>query len=94
MERGFAHCLETGGMRRVFLRGHENILKRLLIHTGGLNLSLIMRKLLGRGTPRGLAGLLELWVRALLAATFALRRPVSFAPYPALPAEAGSTTGC
>ena len=29
----FAHLYETGGMRRVFLRGHENIRKRLLIHT-------------------------------------------------------------
>ena len=32
-ERPFAHLYETGGMRRVHLRGHTNIRKRLLIHT-------------------------------------------------------------
>ena len=57
IERSFAHCYETGGMRRTWLRGHENILKRLLIHVAGFNLSLIMRKLMGRGTARGFQGL-------------------------------------
>ncbi len=52
VERSFAHCYETGGMRRTYLRGHENILKRQLIHVGAFNLSLILRKLLGAGTPR------------------------------------------
>ena len=54
VERSFAHCYETGGMRRCHLRGHENILKRQLIHVGAFNLSLILRKLLGAGTPREL----------------------------------------
>ena len=52
VERSFAHCYETGGMRRCHLRGHQNILKRQLIHVGAFNLSLILRKLLGAGTPR------------------------------------------
>ena len=52
VERSFAHCYETGGMRRCHLRGQENILKRQLIHVGAFNLSLILRKLLGAGTPR------------------------------------------
>ena len=52
VERSFAHCYETGGMRRTHLRGHENILKRQLIHVGAFNLSLILRALLGAGTPR------------------------------------------
>jgi transposase len=52
VERSFAHCYETGGMRRCHLRGHENILKRQLIHLGAFNLSLILRQLLGAGTPR------------------------------------------
>jgi hypothetical protein len=43
-------------MRRVPLRGHDNILKRLLIHAGGLNLGLLMRTLCGVGRPRGLPG--------------------------------------
>lgn len=57
IERSFAHVLETGGMRRVHLRGRINILKRMLVQVGGFNLSLVMRKLIGRGTPRGLQGL-------------------------------------
>jgi transposase len=56
VERTFAHIYETGGMRRLHLRGRENILKRLLIHVSGFNLSLVMRKLISNGTPRGLQG--------------------------------------
>jgi hypothetical protein len=43
-------------MRRLFLRGHTNIRKRLLIHIGGFNLELLMRQVIGVGTPRGLQG--------------------------------------
>ena len=57
LERPFAHCYDTGGMRRTHLRGHPNILKRLLIHVAGFNLGLVMRKLVGAGKPRALAGL-------------------------------------
>lgn len=57
VERTFAHCYETGAMRRIHLREIENILKRLLIHTAAYNLSLVMRKLFGAGTPRALANL-------------------------------------
>jgi transposase len=56
IERSFAHLYDTGGMRRTHLRGHTNILKRLLIHAGGFNLGLVMRHLIGLGTPRGLQG--------------------------------------
>ena len=52
VERSFAHCYETGGMRRTHLRGQENILKRQLVHVGAFNLSLILRQVLGAGTPR------------------------------------------
>jgi transposase len=52
VERSFAHCYDTGGMRRTHLRGHKNILKRQLIHVGAFNLSLILRRLMGAGTPR------------------------------------------
>ena len=54
IERSFAHVYDTGGMRRTHLRGHTNILKRLLIHVSGFNLGLIMRTLIGVGTARGL----------------------------------------
>jgi len=57
IERSFAHCYETGGMRRTHLRKHDNILKRLLIHVAGMNLGLLLRKVCGIGTPRGLQGL-------------------------------------
>ena len=56
IERSLAHLYDTGGMRRTHLRGHTNILKRLLIHAGGFNLGLVMRHLIGIGTPRGLQG--------------------------------------
>src|SRR5262245_61159477 len=56
LERSFAHVYDTGGMRRTHLRGHANILKRLLVHAGAFSLGLLMRKTFGRGTPRGLQG--------------------------------------
>jgi transposase len=56
VERSFAHLYGTGGLRRTHLRGHSNILKRLLIHAGAFNLGLLMRQVFGRGTPRGLQG--------------------------------------
>jgi len=51
-ERSFAHMYETGGMRRLHLRGSQNILKRLLVHGAAFNLGLLMRKRHGAGTPR------------------------------------------
>jgi transposase len=56
VERSFAHLYETGGMRRTHLRGHSNILKRLLIHAGAFNLSRLLRHRFGIGTPRALQG--------------------------------------
>ena len=52
LERPFEHYLEAGGMRRTYLRGHGNIMKRLLVHVAGLNMSLLMRTITGYGTPR------------------------------------------
>jgi transposase len=54
VERSFAHLYETGAMRRTHLRCHDNIIKRLLIHASAYNLGLIMRKISGFGTPRGM----------------------------------------
>ena len=56
VERTFAHLYDTGGLRRTYLRGHQNILKRLIVHAGAFNLGLLMRHAIGRGTPRGLQG--------------------------------------
>jgi len=54
LERTFAHVYDTGGIRRTHLRGHQNILKRLLLHVAAFNLSLVLRREAGAGTPRGL----------------------------------------
>ena len=56
LERPFAHVCETGGMRRVHLRGHPNILKRLLVQVAGCDLGLLLRQMIGVGTPRSLQG--------------------------------------
>jgi transposase len=74
IERSFAHLYDTGGMRRTHLRGHSNILKRLLIHAGGFNLGLVMRHLIGFGTPRGLQDHTAILLAALLAFLGATRR--------------------
>ena len=52
VERSFAHTLERGGMRRIWLRGRENVRKRYLIHVAGHNLGLMMHLLIGAGTPK------------------------------------------
>jgi transposase len=74
IERSFAHLYDTGGMRRTHLRGHTNILKRVLIHAGGFNLGLVMRHLIGIGTPRGLQGRVAAVIATLLTLVGAARR--------------------
>ena len=64
LERWNQHLYDRGGMRRVHLRGRENILKRLVVHVGAANLGLLMRKLVGKGTPRNLAGRLPAMIPA------------------------------
>jgi transposase len=77
LERWNQHLYDRGGMRRVHLRGRENILKRLVVHSGAANLGLLMLKLFGKGTPRGLAGALPAIISAEKAFT-------SFLPAPAM----------
>jgi transposase len=55
VERSFALTLDRGGMRRAWLRGCDNLHKRYLVHVAGYNLGLIMRLLIGAGTPRELS---------------------------------------
>ena len=48
VERTFAHLYETGGMRRVWVRGHENVRKRVLIQAAAcrcfsIGLSLVLK---------------------------------------------------
>jgi transposase len=65
VERSFAHACETGGLRRLHLRGRANVLKRYQVHVAALNLGIVLRSLIGLGTPRGFQG-----KRALLAKAF------------------------
>jgi len=65
-ERSFAHLYETGGMRRLWLRGRENVWKRLLVQAAGFNLGLVMRKMFGLGKPRRLQGAFSAAFSALI----------------------------
>jgi hypothetical protein len=88
LERTFAHTLETGGMRRVWLRGRENILKRYLVHVAAFNLSLVMRAIFGVGTPRELGNVAQDVVGALVRL---LRALLEVAIDPARPSRAALT---
>ena len=66
VERSFAHTLERGGMRRTWLRGRANVCKRYLIHVAGHHLGLLMRRLIGAGTPREAAARSQAWFVVVL----------------------------
>lgn len=109
IERSFAHVCETGQHRRVRLRGEENVRKRYLIQAAAYNLSLVMRQVMGAGTPRqavarlqailALVHTLIAWVascatgRRLTLNTRALRPLLALTPRRWSP-EAGTSTGC
>src|SRR5213079_1456981 len=75
IEKSFAHILDCGGMRRTTLRGWENLNKRFKLAAAFYNLSQLMRKLFGIGTPKQLAAcgwLLLLQFTSLLAVLVAI----------------------
>lgn len=78
LERSFAHLLDSGGMRRAWLRGRENLWKRYLIHACAFNLSLVMRQLYRAGTPRGLEALIRLLLRHLFGLSCSVRPTMPF----------------
>ena len=94
LERPFAHCYETGGLRRTHLKGHARILKRLLIHVAGCNLALVMRTLFGLGTPRGLQGLARDLFGALVMLIRDLRRLYEEIPQLPYRFDASTTLSC
>ncbi len=57
LERPFAHQYETGALRRLHVRGRDNVAKRVLLQAAAFNLALILRTITRAGTPRGLADL-------------------------------------
>jgi transposase len=84
VERSFAHNLDRGGMRRTWLRGRENVHKRYLVHVAGHNLGILMRLLVGAGTPReavarGLAYLLFVCTEEAVAIILVVASPDRFA---------------
>ena len=52
IERNFAHQFDTGGMDRLYVRGIENVHKKLLVQAAACNLALLMRSVYGAGKPR------------------------------------------
>jgi transposase len=66
IERSFAHVLDAGGMRRATLRGLENLNKRHQIAAACYNLSQLLRRLYGVGTPKQWAACLSLFLERLL----------------------------
>ena len=84
VERSFAHTLDRGGMRRAWLRGRNNVHKRYLIHVAGHNLGILMRLLIGAGTPkeaaaRAFASLLFLYSAEVTAIILVIATPDRFA---------------
>src|SRR5450631_85539 len=70
-ERSFAHCYETGALRRMYVRGTDNVLKRVLVQAAAFNIGLLLRRLSGWGKPRQAPGR-WICIQALLAAIFAI----------------------
>jgi transposase len=67
IERNFAHQFDTGGMDRLWVRGRQNVHKKLLIQAAACNLALLMRCRYGSGKPKAahdrVAGLiLAFWI--------------------------------
>jgi transposase len=92
LERSFAHCYETGGLRRLHLRERGNILKRLLVHVAGFNIGLLMRTRFGQGTPRGMRDALADLLNAGLGRVFAfLRALAAWDGIPCQPSLVGAT---
>ena len=75
IERNFAHQFDTGGMDRLYLRGRENVHKRLLIQAAACNLALLLRSWYGAGKPKAAHDLKAaaifafLWVMSALSGT-------------------------
>src|SRR6266436_351736 len=55
-ERSFAHCYETGALRRMYVRGQDNVFKRALVQAAAFNIGLLLRTLSGWGKPRQAQG--------------------------------------
>jgi transposase len=107
IERSFAHVLDAGGMRRATLRGLENLNKRHQIAAACYNLSQLLRRLYGVGTPKQWRAFLRVCLAPLLYLLTAARRSLMthvqhslrqpmrrLGQVQASTANRGSSTGC
>jgi hypothetical protein len=89
LERPFAHLYETGGLRRMHVRGRSNVAKRVLLQAAAFNLPLILRSLMKAGSPRSLADLkiaffCALWGRVAVFLPSLPALPAIYRRFPAL----------
>jgi len=77
LERPFAHQYETGAMRRLHVRGRDNVAKRVLLQAAAFNLALILRSITKAGTPKGLADIRRNLFFTLCCVLAALPAPAS-----------------
>jgi hypothetical protein len=86
LERSFEHVLDEGGLRRATLKGTDNLAKRHKIAATCFNLSLLMRTLVGVGTPKQWIAGASTWLKALLAYLCqGFRVSVNLTPRPRFP---------
>jgi transposase len=100
VERTFAHAYETGALRRLYVRGKENVHKRLLLQAAACNLALLLRKMIGAGTPRALQDVVTIrffYLMCLIStpkATAVPPRALNVAPDTASPSTCSMKTRC
>ena len=100
LERPFAHQFETGAMRRLRVRGLDEVKKKLLLQAAACNLALLLRTKHGAGTPRGLAEAVKRLCEEILALLRALQAPAGLgnAPFghldPPGPAQSRRPNSC
>jgi transposase len=73
VERNFAHQFDTGGLDRLYVRGLENVHKKLLLQAAACNLALLMRTFHGAGKPRAAHDRISEAIFAILAFMKVLR---------------------
>jgi transposase len=79
IERNFAHQFDTGGMDRLWVRGLENVHKKLLIQAAACNLALLMRSFYGTGKRKAAHDQVR---RAVFAILGFIRAAEAFCPPP------------
>jgi hypothetical protein len=73
IERNFAHQFDTGGMDRLWVRGLQNVHKKLL-QAAACNLALLIRSMYGAGKPKAAHDRVIDGILAILAFMSALER--------------------